>query len=53
MMEPQDLINWKQLSLHVAGNDNSVRRKRIPVKYEPEIKSLLTMLRNWMRGPKP
>jgi hypothetical protein len=46
-MDLKELINWKNLSKNLTNNDNSVRRDRIPKKYEVRINYLLQLLEIW------
>lgn len=46
-MEIKDLINWKNLSKNLANNDNSIRRNRIPKKYEIRVDYLIQLLEIW------
>ena len=46
-MDLKELINWKNLSKNLTNNDNSVRRGRIPKKYEVRINYLLQLLEIW------
>ena len=43
----EDLINWKELSRKLAGNQTSISRKRIPKKYQSKVDSLLDCLKKW------
>tara|TARA_R110002096_G_scaffold424454_1_gene632398 strand:+ start:1340 stop:1531 length:192 start_codon:yes stop_codon:yes gene_type:complete len=42
-----DLINWKELSRTLAGNETSVTRNRIPKKYQSKVYSLIATLKEW------
>ncbi len=42
-----DLINWKELSRKLAGNNTSITRNRIPKKYQPKVDSLIAVLKEW------
>lgn len=48
-MEIKDLINWKNLSKNLANNDSSVRKNRIPKKYEERVDYLIQLLEIWDR----
>lgn len=39
-MKPKDLINYKQLSLLVAGNEYAIRKDRCPKKYREKVKEI-------------
>lgn len=42
-----DLINWKELSRKLAGNETSITRNRIPKKYQSKVDSLIDTLKAW------
>lgn len=42
-----DLINWKELSRKLAGNNTSITRNRIPKKYQSKVDSLIATLKEW------
>lgn len=42
-----DLINWKELSRTLAGNNTSITRNRIPKKYQSKVDSLIAVLKEW------
>lgn len=46
-MDIKELINWKNLSKNLTNNDNSVRRDRIPKKYQVKVNYLLQLLEIW------
>lgn len=46
-MQMKDLINWKNLSKNLAGNDNSIRKESIPKKYKIRVDYLLQLLEIW------
>lgn len=43
----EDLINWVELSRHLAGNESSVSRNRCPKKYQKKVDSLIEHLKAW------
>lgn len=45
----EDLINWKELSRTLAGNETSVSRNRIPKKYQSKVYSLIETLKDWKK----
>ena len=50
----KNLINWKELSRILAGNDDSIRRDKIPKKYEEDVEALISALYFWKwKRPKP
>jgi len=48
----EDLINWKELSRKLAGNQTSISRNRIPKKYRKKVNSLIDCLKNWENNTK-
>ena len=44
----KDLINWKEVSRKLSGNDNSVRSNKYPKKYEKKVNRLLKVLELWL-----
>lgn len=42
-----DLINWKQLSRTLAGNETSITRNRIPKKYQSKVDDLILHVNAW------
>ena len=47
MVKVKNLINWKELSRRLAGNETSVTRNRIPKKYQSKVDSLIEYLKAW------
>lgn len=43
----KNLINWVELSRHLAGNETSVSQNRIPKKYQSKVDSLIEHLKSW------
>ena len=43
----ENLINWKELSRKLSGNQTSVTRNRIPKKYQSKVDSLIECLNVW------
>jgi uncharacterized coiled-coil protein SlyX len=43
----EDLINWKELSRTLAGNQTSISRNRIPKKYQSKVDNLIECLKAW------
>jgi len=43
----EELINWKELSRRLAGNQTSISRNRIPKKYQSKVNNLIDCLKNW------
>lgn len=46
-MSMKEFLNWKQISLHLSGSDNSIRKNKIPKKYQEKIDDLLRLLEDW------
>lgn len=42
-----DLINWKELSRTLAGNQTSISRNRIPKKYQSKVDDLILHVKAW------
>lgn len=45
----EDLINWKELSRILSGNETSISRNRIPKKYQNKVDSLIETLKAWKK----
>lgn len=43
----KNLINYKALSRHLAGNETSISRNRIPLKYQTKVQSLIEHVEKW------
>ena len=43
-MDIKDLINWSALSVIISGNSESIRRNRIPAKYEEQVQIFIRAL---------
>lgn len=43
-MDIQDLINWSALSVIISGNSESIRRNRIPTKYQEQVRIFIRAL---------
>lgn len=43
----KNLINWKELSRKLAGNETSISRNRIPKKYLEKVNHLIEHLKAW------
>ena len=46
-MQIEELINWKKLSENLSGNTTSVRKKKIPKKYQIRVDYLIQLLEIW------
>jgi hypothetical protein len=42
-----NLINWKELSRRLAGNETSITRNRIPKKYQQKVVDLIAHVEAW------
>lgn len=42
-----NLINWKELSRRLAGNETSITRNRIPKKYQEKVDSFIECVEGW------
>ena len=42
-----NLINWKELSRRLAGNETSITRNRIPKKYQLKVDDLILHVKEW------
>lgn len=45
----KNLINWRELSKELAGNDNSIRKNRIPKKYKSKVGELIGLIDDWKK----
>lgn len=43
----ENIINWKQVSRMLAGNETSIRKNKRPKKYEAQIKTLESLINTW------
>ena len=46
-MQIENLINWKNVSKNLAGNETSIRKNNFPKKYEVRINYLIQFLEIW------
>ena len=51
-MKEEDFLNYKNVSLFLSGNDNSIRRNQVPKKYANRIQELRSKIKNWMDNEK-
>jgi len=49
-MNPKDFINFKAVSRALAGNDESIRRGKVPAKYQYRVSLLIECVSIWMNG---
>ena len=45
----KEIINWKEVSRRLSGNDNSIRSNKCPKKYEKKVDRLIQLLEAWER----
>jgi len=45
----KELINWKELSRTLAGNEESIRSNKVPKKYEKKVNRLLKIIEVWLK----
>lgn len=45
----ENLINWKELSRYLAGNETSISRNRIPKKYQSKVNILIGKIKEWKK----
>jgi hypothetical protein len=43
-MDAKNIINYKQLSLALTGNDNSIRKSKCPKQYRDAVSELETLI---------
>lgn len=46
----KSLIKWSVLSTMLSGSDNSIRRDKIPKKYEKEVNGLIDAIGEWEKS---
>ena len=46
--DPTSLMNWRQISMILSGNYESIRKDRIPERYFNEVAKLFECNRKWM-----
>jgi hypothetical protein len=49
----QSMINWGELSRHLAGSRMTIRKNKIPKKHEAKIKELEDMIETWLKSLRP
>lgn len=47
MSQPEDLINWAELSRFLAGSRTSIQKNRIPEKHFERIQFLCSLIEKW------
>ncbi len=45
-MKPENLLNWGELSRLLSGNRFTVRKNKVPVKYQDIVSKLLSTIKN-------
>lgn len=48
-MDPKKILNWREVSRVVSGNDQSIRANKIPNKYKKDLDKLLSMIETWVK----
>jgi len=48
--EPKDFFKWNLLSEEISGSDNSVRKEKVPKKYQKDIRNLMLLFEAWRKG---
>lgn len=43
----ENLINWKQVSRTLAGNETSIRKNKCPQKYVNQVETLKNLVKTW------
>lgn len=43
----KNLINWKEMSRVLTGNETSISRNRIPKKYQSDVNDLILTIKAW------
>lgn len=43
----ENIINWKQISRILAGNETSIRKYKCPKKYQKKVSILLQLVELW------
>ena len=43
----ENIINWKQVSRMLAGNETSIRKHKCPKKYQLQVETLETLINTW------
>ena len=49
----KELINWRELSRRLSGNEQNIRSNAIPKKYQKRVDRLLKILDTWTRWSAP
>ncbi|WP_372938464.1 hypothetical protein [Seonamhaeicola sp.] len=52
MEKTKNFLNWKQISLELSGSDNSIRKNKIPKKYERKVNRLIKLVELWLKWVK-
>jgi len=51
-IEEKDLINWRQVSIHLTGKPENIRSSYVGKKYHDKIQGLKMLIKIWMRNSK-
>jgi hypothetical protein len=44
----KEILNWKRISEHLSGSDNSIRKNKVPKKYQDKVNELIDNVINWL-----
>ncbi|MGK0387830.1 MAG: hypothetical protein ACI94Y_000556 [Maribacter sp.] len=47
--DAKDLIVWSQVSRVITGNDNSIRKNKVPVCYQEDVDELVKKVDEWLK----
>jgi hypothetical protein len=42
-----DLINWGELSRHLSGSRQNIRKNKIPKRYKDKVEKLIKLIEKW------
>jgi hypothetical protein len=48
-MDVKNLINWRQLSLYLSGNEVNIRKNKVPYKYEYIVNDIINAIDNVLK----
>ena len=48
----ENMINWAEVSKHLTGGSDRIRKNRIPIIHENKIEELLTYIQAWKEDKK-
>lgn len=47
-IKAKELIKFSNLSLLLSGNDNSIRKRKTPIKYKEKVNKLINLIDAWI-----